>query len=477
MKEFKNKAISAFLWSAAQTLTSQGLVFTISIVLARFISPSEFGLVAMLSIFVNLGDAIVNSGLSQSLIREKNVSEEEYSSVFYFNVGISLVIYVIFYNLAPFIAAFYHQDLMTSIVRMYFIIFIIKSLSLIQNTYLVKGLNFKQQFKISLPSQLISGSCGIIMAIKGFGVWSLIYSMLIQSTLECLQLWYYTKWRPLLSFSFAKLKIHFKFGYKLTISSIIDSVMGSFMNIIIGKYFSVYQVGIYSRANSLKQLPADGLISILGKVSQPLFAQIQDDTIRLKAYYKLIMQVSFLFLTPILMMAFVMADSFVMVLLTERWIEVVPYFRILCITGILFPLQVFNLHIINVKGRSDLNLKLEIVKVILNISILYIAMQSGIYALLYGNVILSILGVFINSTYSKMFIDYSIFSQIRDVAIIVMYALIASLCSYFVIKFFLSGAADIFKLLVGTFSGSIIYVSFFYFTNSELLTTFKQIRR
>jgi O-antigen/teichoic acid export membrane protein len=474
--EFRKKAISAFVWSAAQTLTSQGLLFLISIVLARHISPSEFGLIGMLTVFINLGDSFINSGLSQSLIREKTASDAEYSSIFFFNLVISICIYVLFYFIAPFIASFYHQDVLVNIIRVYFIVFIIKSLSIIQNTYLIKSLNFKQQFKIGLPSQILSGAFGIILSMNGFGVWSLVYSLMLQSSLECIQLWFYSNWKPLWVFSYANIRKHLRFGYKLTVSTTIDSIMSSFMNIIIGRYFSVYQVGIFTRANSLKQLPADAVIGIIGKVSQPLFAEIQDDNMRLKNAYSQIMQMSFVFLTPVLAIAFVLADPFVKVLFTEKWNDVIPYFRILIVTSLLFPVQVFNLHIINVKGRSDLNLKLEIIKVTLSATILIAAMQYGMYALLYGNVLLAIIGIFINSVYSKMFIGYGIFSQLRDIMPIMFYGFLAAGAVWLLNATVLNGAPDIYQLLVGAAFGSVVYLVLLYLIKPEIFSFIKKIR-
>jgi teichuronic acid exporter len=346
----------------------------------------------------------------------------------------------------------------------------------IQNTYLIKGLNFKQQFKISLPSQVLSGGFGILLALNDFGVWSLVFSLMLQSTLECIQLWYYSKWKPLLVFSYDKIRKHLKFGYKLTLSTTLDSVMNSFMNIIVGRYFSVYQVGIYSRANSLKQLPADAIIGIIGKVSQPLFAEMQDENARLKNAYSQIMQMSFVLLTPVLSIAFVLAEPFINVLLSNKWIEVVPYFRILCITSLLFPVHVFNLHIINVKGRSDLNLKLEIIKVTLSASVLICAMQFGMYALLYANVALSIVSLFINSAYSKMFIDYGIFSQLRDITPIVFYGVLASIFVWFLNSMALTNASDIIKLVAGVIVGLATYLIILYFANPAFFTIIKKLR-
>jgi len=241
----KSKSINALFWSALQAFSSQGVTFVVSIILARILSPSDFGLVAMVMVFVVIGEAIINSGLSQSLIRNKEVSNSEYSSVLLFNIIISILIYSIFFIVAPYISDFYNQPLLKNIIRIYFVVFIIKSFSIVQNTILIKSLNFKSYFVVTLPSVILGGVSGLFFAINGYGVWSLVYSAIIQSLAETIQYWLVSKWRPNRDIKFSIVKSHFRYGYKLTLSSFINAILSNFQSILIGKYFSPKLVGIF----------------------------------------------------------------------------------------------------------------------------------------------------------------------------------------------------------------------------------------
>ncbi len=410
----KEKSINAIIWSAIQSFLSQGISFLFSVLYARVLSPNDFGLLAMGMIFFVIGESIVNSGLSQSLIRSRKVTDSEYSSILYFNVILSFIVYTLFYFLAPLISDFYNQPLLTNILRVYFVIFIIKSFSIVQNTVLVKSLKFKSQFLVTLPSIVISGIFGYFLAISGYGIWSLICAALVQALIETIQYWVLSTWKPSGSIKLSIVKPHLKFGYKLTISSLLNAIISNLQSILIGKYFSPNFVGLYNRANTFKQFPSELIVNIVGKVSQPVFAQIQEDNEKLKKSYKIILQTSFCFVAPILLYIAFFAKPFFLFVLTDKWSGVIGFFRILCFSGILYPIHVFNLHILNIKGRSDLNLKLEIIKAILTIIIIIISLEFGVLGILYGSLILSIISIFINSYYTKDLLGYSIIEQLKD---------------------------------------------------------------
>lgn len=410
----REKSINALIWSAMQSFLSQGISFLFSVLYARILSPNDFGLLAMGMIFFVIGESIINSGLSQSLIRSKKVTDSEYSSILYFNVLLSFIVYILFYLIAPLISDFYNQPQLTNILRVYFIIFIIKSFSIVQNTVLVKSLKFKSQFLVTLPSIVISGILGYFLAISGYGIWSLIFAALIQAFIETIQYWVLSTWRPSGLIKLSIISPHLKFGYKLTVSSLLNSIISNLQSIVIGKYFSPNFVGLYNRANTFKQFPSELIVNIVGKVSQPVFAQMQDDNEKLKKSYKIILQTSFCFVAPILLYIAFFAKPFFLFVLTDKWSGVIGFFRILCLSGILYPIHVFNLHILNIKGRSDLNLKLEIIKAILTIVTISISLEFGVLGILYGSLILSIISIFINSYYTKCLLGYSIFEQIKD---------------------------------------------------------------
>ncbi|MCR5861686.1 lipopolysaccharide biosynthesis protein [Flavobacterium sp. J372] len=296
----RKKAISGTVWIFAQQFGSQGISFLVSIVIARILDPSEFGLIGMIGIFMALATTLVNSGLAQSLIRTAKPDQEDYSTVFFFNLAMSILIYIILFLTAPLIADFYNQEILTGIVRLYCLSFIINAFSAVQLTRLTKEMNFKVQLLVSLPSLVFSGIVGIILAYLDYGVWSLVWMGLAQSFFSTVQIWIRSGWAPSLVFSKEKFKYHFRFGYNLAISGVLDTIFTNIYQIIIGRFFSPVQVGFYTRANLLKQLPVSNITNALNKVTFPLFASINDDDVRLKRVYKQTMQMVVFVLSPVM---------------------------------------------------------------------------------------------------------------------------------------------------------------------------------
>ncbi|WP_062059366.1 lipopolysaccharide biosynthesis protein [Aquimarina longa] len=472
----RKQALSGVFWTSIQQFSTQGISFVVSIILARLLLPSEFGLIALIGVFIGIGSALVGSGLSQSLIRTTDPDDEDFSTVFFFNLGGSIVIYLIIFFSAPLIALFYKEAILTLLIRVYSVIFIINAFSTIQNTILLKNLDFKRQLIVSIPSLIIGSVIGITLAYNGFGVWSLVWNSIVQSSLMAIQLWYWSKWKPKWVFSKEKFKYHFGYGFKLTISSIIDTFFNNAYTIIIGKFFTTAQVGFYNRADSLKQLPVTNITQIINKVTFPLFASIKDDDVRLKEINKKIMKMVIFIVAPTLALMLVLAEPLISLLLGEKWMPAVPYFKILCLNGLLFPIHSYNLNILKVKGRSDLFLKLEIVKKIIIIVVIACTFQLGIDGLLYGSVLLSLISFFINSYYTGKFINYNTIEQIKDIIPAVIIAFFMGLIVHFAdkgLKYQMGYDIDIVRLLVGSVIGSLLYLTFSYMIKlssiSELL--------
>ena len=454
----KNKAVSGMVWTFAQQFSTQGIGFIISVVLARLLLPAEFGIIGMIAIFMGIGGALVDSGLATSLIRTTNANEEDFSTVFYFNILGSIIIYFILYLTAPFIANFFNQPILKNITRVYGITFIINAFSTIQLTRLTQKMDFKTQMRVSVPSLIGGGALGITLAYMGFGVWSLVWMRLLQSFLNTLQLWIVTKWKPSLIFNIAKFKYHFNFGYKLLLSGLLDTVFSNIYTVIIGKLFAPAQLGYFTRASSVIKLPVDNISGALQKVTYPLFATIKDDNERLKKVYKQIMQMVIFLIAPSLIIMGVLATPLFRFVFTEKWLPAVPYFQILCISGILYPFHVYNLNILNVKGRSDLFLKLEIIKKVLLVITILISIQFGLYGLLWGVVISSALSLFINAHFSGKFIQYNGFQQLRDVSPILLIAMTAGTLTLIADKIMInSDKTDIFRIILGGAIGIISY--------------------
>jgi teichuronic acid exporter len=456
----KKQATSGFVWTFAQQFGNQISGFVVSLILARILMPEEFGLIGMIAIFVSVGNTLLNSGLTQSLIRSQELEEDDYSTVFYFNLVASIIIYLIVYFSGPLIADFYNQPILTDIVRLYCLTFIISAFSAVQLARLTKNLDFKTQTVIGIPSTIMGGVVGISMAYMGYGVWSLVWSQLTSTLLSSVQLWIYSKWIPGWIFNMTKFKDHFNFGYKITISSLLNRIFDNIYLIIIGKYFSPAQVGFYTRADTLKQLPVTNISNALNKVTYPLFASIQDDNIRLKRVYKQLMQMVVYVIAPILIFLAVLAEPAFRFLFTEKWLPAVPYFQILCITGILYPIHSYNLNVLKVKGRSDLFLKLAFIKKAITIIGIIIGIQFGIYGLLYVQVILSFLSFYINAYYTDKFIKYSAWEQIKDISAIFILALLCGLIIFWTDYYLeMHSIIDFLRLVISGIIGVFLYIS------------------
>lgn len=412
----RSRSLSGLAWTFSERFSMQAISFIISIFLARLLLPEEFGLIGMIMVFLAIGTSLRDSGMTSSLIRTQDAEESDYSTVFYINLIASLIIYTLLYFLTPLIATFFESPILTNIVRVLSLKIPIEAFSSIQNTRLTKVMDFKKQMTIQIPSVIVGGLSGIAFAYLGFGVWSLVYMNLIQSLLATLQLWIRTDWKPKLILSLPKLIKHFSFGYKLTLAGLLDTLYQNMYHIIIGKYFSAAQLGFYVRAQSTKQLPVSNVSAALNKVTYPLLAEIQDDNIRMKSVYKRLMQQVLFWIAPVLTGAGVLAEPLFRFLFTEKWLPAVPFFQMLCIVGIMYPLHGYNLSILNVKGRSDLYLKLQLIKKAYTVTVVLLIIPFGIYALVGFQVVSTFISFFINSYFSGKLINYKVSEQISDIA-------------------------------------------------------------
>ncbi|MUP46864.1 lipopolysaccharide biosynthesis protein [Gramella sp. BOM4] len=455
----KKKAAISLVWTFSQQFGNQLIGFIISIILARILLPEEFGLIGMIAVFIALGNALVHGGMSKSLIRSKEVNELDYSSVFYFNLIVSIGIYIILYFAAYPISRFYDRPILVEILQLYCLTFIIAGFSLVPLAQLTRNMDFKTQSLIALPSAIVGGFVGVILAMNGFGVWSLVWSHITTNLSNTLMVMVMVGWIPVLKFDRNKLKVHLNFGYRLTLSEILDRIFKNIYLIAIGKYFSAAQLGFYTRAETMNQLPVQNISRAFDRVTFPLFTKIQDDNIRLKDIYKRLMKMVVFIVTPVLLVLAILAEPVFRFLFTEKWLPAVPYFQILCVTGMILPLHTYNLGILNVKGRSDLFLRLEVIKKIIIVIILAITIPLGIFPILYGQVCASILIYFINAHYTGKFINYPASEQLKDITPIVGLSIFTGLVVYWIdTSFFKTEMSDIFRLILGIGLGAIIYL-------------------
>jgi O-antigen/teichoic acid export membrane protein len=470
----RKQALSGMIWTYSQQFGSQIVSFGVSVVLARLILPAEFGLIGMLAIFMGISSAFFEGGLTSSLIRSKDIDEQDYATVFIFNFIGSIVVYALLFIGAPYIALFYHQPILINITRIYGLNFIFLAFGTVQNTLLTRELKFKKQALISLPALLLSSGVGLIMAYCGYGVWSLVFSALVNSLFVSVLLWWTSEWKPKVLFDKYKFKIHFNYGYKMTLSAILDTLFTNIYQIIIGRFYAPAQVGFYTRANTLMMLPVGNVSTALNRVVFPLFSQVQDDIPRFRNAYRQIMQLVLFIITPIIVTMALLAEPLIIFLFTDKWLAVVPIFKIICFTGVLYPLHVYNLLVLQVKGRSDLFLRLEIVKKIILSLILFVSFFYGFYALLWGQLLFSIIALFINTHYAGTMLEYSMIEQLKDIFPIFFFAAGMGIVIFFIDReFYLYGNFS--RLVISGFFGISSYLLISWIFKFEAIETVKNL--
>ena len=411
----KQKTINGLFWSFTDNLVNLGGQFLVGIILARILSPQEFGLIGMLTIFIAISQSLIDSGFSNALIRKKECTQRDYSTVFFFNLAVSLFCYFLLFIFSGLISTFFHEPQLKFLIQVLGLGLILNSFGIIQLTILTKNINFKLQTKVSLVATLGSGIVAITMALKGFGVWSLVAQTLSRFALTSLFYWIWTKWKPLWIFSRKSFKELFSFGSKLLVSGLIDTTYRNIYYLLIGKYFSALELGYYTRADQFQSLPSSNLQTIIGRVSFPILSGIQDDKIQLKSNYKKLIRMTMLITFMLMFGLAVIAKPLVLTLIGEKWSPCVVYLQMLCFVGMLYPLHALNLNMLKVEGRSDLFLRLEIIKKIIAIPAIIIGILFGIKIMILGMIVNSLIAYYINSYWSGKFIGYATTDQIKDI--------------------------------------------------------------
>ncbi len=421
----KSRTLHGLTWSLFERVGQQGVQFFISIILARLLLPAEFGMIAMLIVFISLAHAILDSGFGSALIQKQEVKPIYESSIFYFNIVFGIVVAGLFALTAPLIAAFYEISQLTPIIRWMSLSLIINSFGVVQTALLTKRVDFKTQMKASIIATIVSGAVGIILASEGFGVWSLVVQSISANLIRTVVLWILSDWRPLWSFSFEALEEMFPFGSRILITSLINTVFYNIHYLIIGKLFSPADLGYYSRAQSTQQLPSQHILaSTVARVVFPLFASLQDDLIRLKRILRRSISALALVTFPLMIGIAFTARPMVIVLLTEKWLPSVQYLQLLCLVGSFFPLQQVALNCINAQGRSDLTFRIEILTKILILITISITFRFGIKAMIYGQVVTAVIAYMIAAIYLQKLLNYKIIEQLQDLIPSLLIALI-----------------------------------------------------
>lgn len=427
----KGKTVSGVGWSAADAFFGQGITFLVGLVLARLLSPDEYGLIGICTIFTIVLTSVVDSGFSNALIRKKDPTDDDYNTMFITNMSVSLLLYALLFFCSPFIASFFDRPELVSLVRSMGLILILQALSITQVTIITKRIDFKTKTKASVVAAVTSGILGIVMAFGGFGVWSLVAQLLSNKLIYTVCLWFLNKWWPKLMFSTDSFHYMWGFGWKLMVSGLLNNVWNQLYQVVVGKFYSPATLGQYSRSKEYANLFSSNLTSIIQRVSYPVIAEMQDNIPRMVAGYRKIIKTTMFVTVIILISMAAISEPFIYCLIGPQWHEAATYLPLICVSMTLYPLHAINLNMLQVQGRSDIFLILEIIKKGIAIGPICLGIFVDIYWMLVGSIITGIIAFFLNSYYTGKKLGYSSWMQLKDIAPSYGLSLLIALSVYF----------------------------------------------
>ena len=404
----------ATAWSGADILLRQGLQFAVTIALARLLSPEEFGIVALLSLFIGIASAFVDGGFSSALVQRQDVTHIDESTVFWFNLGMGALVGLGLWASSPLIAAFYDLPILKPLIAVMALNVLLGALGAIHGTLLTKQLDFRTQLKVGAIATVISGAVAVVMAWKGFGVWALVAQTLVMTTTTTLLLWTFHRWRPAWTFSPASAHRLFGFGGYMLAATLSDIAYNRLYTLLIGKFYGVRELGFYNRAEATKQLPGNVLTSILARVSFPMFSAAATDTDKLRRGTQLAVRGMMLLNAPMMLGLAALAEPLVLTLFGAKWLPAAPMLQVLCLAGVLWPLHVINLNVLMAQGHARLILRLEVAKKLIGVGLLVVGTYHGVMGIAWSQVAFSLLAFMINVRYTKRFLDYGARAQLRD---------------------------------------------------------------
>lgn len=462
----KSKAAKGMAWSAFGTFSSQGISFIIGIILARILMPSDYGLIGMLAIFFAFSNMIIESGFANALIQKIDRTESDYSTIFFFNFIVSVIIYLILYITAPLIANFYSTPELTLLTRILSLNLLIGSLSIVQQVRLKILFDFRSIALITLVSVIISGILGVALAYLNFGVWALVAQNLSAVFIKTLLLFYFNKWYPQFLFNLSSLKQLFGFSSKLLIAGLVSTVVNNLYSILIGKIFTPKEVGFYTRARQYPELLSNTLTTILQGVTYPILTSLQNERERMISVYGRLMRVTVFFVIPFLTLFAILAEPFVRLLLTEKWMPVVPLIQWLCFARMITPISALNMNILNAIGRSDLFLKVDLSKLPIFIITIAVTVPLGINVVVIGNFVTSFISFFINAYYPGKLFGFGVYRQLKEMFPVVLATIIMGTI---VIGLIWLIPGDLYKLFFGAVAGIASFLGAAYLLKIEEL--------
>lgn len=427
----KDKTVKGVGWSAIDNVVQYVVSFVVSIILARLLSPDDYGLIGIIAIFTALCTALINGGFGSALIRKRDANDDDYNTVFIVNLVVSLILYAIIYLASPLIARFFGREELIILTRVSSLGIVIGALAIVQQTILTKRIDFKTQTKITLVASIASGIIGVAMAFTGFGVWSLVAQSLSSTFLRTLLLWLLNRWKPSFSFSLDSFRNLFGFGWKLMLSSVLNTIWIELYQVVVGKFYSPSTLGQYTRAKQFAQIFSSNLTTVVQRVTYPVLSDMQDNKERMISGYRHIIKIT-MFITAVSMFSLgAVSAPLLYCLIGEKWMEAATYLPLICLSMSLYPLNAINLNMLQVQGRSDVFLILEIIKKIIVLGPLFIGAFIGIIPMLYTNLITSAIAYFLNSYYSGKYLGYTSLMQLKDIAPSFLLATIIAISVWF----------------------------------------------
>ena len=424
------KTINATKWSAIERLTVQFIQLIISIIIARLLLPTDFGIIGMVVIFLGISQTFIDSGFSQALIYKSNRTSEDSSTVFYFNIIVGILCYIIIYIASPYVAKFYNMPILTSVTRVISLSIPISAFSIVQRALLTADSDFKTQTRASIPAVILSGSLGILLAYLGYGVWALVWQQLLYVFVNTALLWFFFFFRPIFLWSWTSFKEFFSYGSKLLVSGLIDTIYNNLYLLVIGKFFKAYELGLYTKAKTFPYFASVNLSSIFQRASFPVLCELKENNKQLVNAYRRYFKISISITTPIVLGFCALASPIVKILLGDNWVGCVPLMQILCFFYLLSPIVMLNNNIYQVKGETSTFLKLEIIKKLVGVSILIVSVPLGLYAVCVGSVISSLISLGFNMYFSSRIIPLTIKNQLIDTLSVFVLAFIASIPAF-----------------------------------------------
>ena len=415
-QSLKDKTVKGVVWSSVERFSVQGVHFLVMVIIARILTPRDFGLVGMLAIFMAVSQSLIDSGFSQALIRKQDRTETDNSTVFYFNIVASVFIYAILFLISPWVAGFYNESQLISLMRVMCLLVVINSFAVVQRAIYTAALNFKIQAKASFTSAVISGFVGVGMAVAGLGVWSLVGQQLCAAIVNVILLWWYSPWSPKWIYSWKSFRELFAFGSNILLSGLIDTLFNNIYQIVIGKVFSATSLGFFTQAKQFSNLPSSNINGIIVRVTYPVLSAIQNEDERLASNYRKLLRVSAFIVFPLMCLLAGLTYPLVNIILGEKWNYSATLLIPLCFSMMWYPIHSLNLNLLKVKGRSDLFLRLEIIKKILGVTMLVITIPFGLLTMCYGTIINSLISLIINTYYTGKLINVGFMMQMRDLS-------------------------------------------------------------